>query len=154
MAFPTCHMQTPHQAPQVASAGILGGLAILKLCCPMCWHLLALMDPPIGRFGVRGHHLKVIPALLPPWIPKIDAQAMLDIFWRQLCDELSTMLETSCSRRASGMSSSTMQIIGCIASQSTTTSSDGPSCLGFLPFDFKCLWKVLPFKFKLPMWND
>jgi hypothetical protein len=97
----------------------------------------------------------MIPALLPPWIPKIDAQAMLDIFRRQLCDELSTMLEKpSRDRHAGGMPSSSTQIIGRIVSQSTTTSSEGPPRLGFLPFNFKRLLKASLFKFKLPMWND
>jgi len=113
------------------------------------------MDPPIGRFGVQGHHLKMIPAQLPPWIPVVDAQAMLDIFQRKLCDELSIMLEKS-SRdcHASGMPSSPTQIMGRIASQSTAVSDEDSFRLGFLPFNFKSLLKFSPFKFKLPIWKD
>lgn len=90
----------------------------------------------------------MIPARLPPWIPEMDAQAMLDIFRRKLCDELSIMLEQSSrDRRASRMPSSSTQIMGHIASQSAT--EDSPR-LAFLPFSFKRLFLSLsPFKFKL-----
>ena len=112
------------------------------------------MNPPIERFGVWGHHLKMIPVQLPPWIPVMDAQAMLDTFQQKLCDELSIMLEKSLhSCHAGEMPSSPTQIIGHTASQSTAAGEEGPH-LGFLSSNFKCLLKFLPFKFKLPIWKD
>jgi hypothetical protein len=152
--FLMSYIQHTHQALQAASTGRLGDLATSRLCCPVCWHLLALMDPPIGRFGVQGHHLKMIPAQLPPWVPVADAQAMLDTFQRKLCDELSIMLEKS-SRgcRAGEMPSSPTQIIGRTASQSTAA-GDEDSRLGFLSSNFKRLLKFLPFALKLPFWKD
>jgi hypothetical protein len=147
-------MQRTHQALQAAGTGRLGDLAIAKLCCPVCWHLLALMDPPIRRFGVQGHHLKMIPTQLPPWIPVTDARAMLDTFQRKLCDELSIMLEKSSRNcHASETPSSPTQTIGCTASQSTTAGDEDPR-LGFLSSNLKRLLNSLPFKLKLPMWKD
>jgi hypothetical protein len=93
-------------------------LAVSKLCCPACWHLLGLLQDT--RFGVRGHHHKMFPMELPPWLPKDYAQLMVDELRRMLCSEISAMMDGQCP----GCSSiSSLQSVGSLTASSVVSNS-------------------------------
>jgi hypothetical protein len=65
-------------------------LAVSKLCCLVCWHLLHIMrgDGRASKFAVRGYHYNFYPVDLPIWLPRPVWIQMVETFWGYLKREL------------------------------------------------------------------
>jgi hypothetical protein len=91
----------------------------------------------------------MIPAQLPPWIPKEDSQALLDIYRRQLCEELFILQDKSL------RPSNSTQVMGNIPSEPSSSSNTAGEAKdgrrwGFFgvlnfKFNFKRLLKAVSF---------
>lgn len=65
-----------------------------KLCCPVCWDLLSLLNdngPPLSSFP-RCHHI-VYPVELPGWLPISIVEEMIRLYDAHLRRELIIMVE-------------------------------------------------------------
>lgn len=82
----------------------LRSLAVSKPSCAVCWELLSRSDPDAARLGIHSRQNQVYPVELPPWICEADARAMVEIFRKRLCDEISIMMQRQ--RQLHGRSSS------------------------------------------------
>jgi len=98
-------------------------LTVSKLCCPSCWALLKLAD--FDRFGIRGHHHKMFPVDLPPWMPNDHAESMVVTFQRCLREEVDTMLMAD--QPKGHMSTSFEQSVGTLSSVTSGGHTTGPS---------------------------
>lgn len=64
-----------------------------KLCCPVCWELLAVLRGDENKYSVRGCHATPYAVDLPAWLPANVLQEMIDRFRVHLRDELITLLD-------------------------------------------------------------
>src|ERR1700722_17046740 len=61
-------------------------LGISKRCCPVCSHLLYVLQQALpGKvFNTPGSHKTVYPCALPPWLPLPIIARITSAFWEQL----------------------------------------------------------------------
>jgi hypothetical protein len=67
-------------------------ISVSKLCCPICWHLLAILRGTSDDFDVCGHHLTLFLVILPAWLPTEVVVQMVDLFKTYLCCECIIMM--------------------------------------------------------------
>src|ERR1700722_8529479 len=61
-------------------------LGISKRCCPVCSHLLHVLQQALpGKvFNTPGSHKTIYPCALPPWLPLSIVSKVVSAFWEQL----------------------------------------------------------------------
>ena len=68
-------------------------ISVSKLCCPVCWKLLGLLnsedEPPLS---FPNYHSTVYPVELPLWLPAHIVEKLTKEFQDRLREELCTML--------------------------------------------------------------
>ena len=66
-------------------------ISVSKLCCPVCWELLALLgdEKPLS---LRGSHSTIYPVELPKWLPPEIVDKMDKRFLNHLREEIEIML--------------------------------------------------------------
>ena len=69
-------------------------IAVSKLCCPVCWDLLALLKINGEHPVVRGRHASLSPVDLPPWLPTGTVTAMVALYRNRLLKELVAMVSS------------------------------------------------------------
>jgi len=69
-------------------------ITVSKLCCPVCWDLLALLKINGEHPVVRGRHPSLSPVDLPPWLPTGTVTAMVALYRNRLLKELAAMVSS------------------------------------------------------------
>jgi hypothetical protein len=71
-------------------------LSVSRLCCPVCWKLLAILseNEPL-QFCLRGSHTTISPIELPRWIPNDVVSKMIEHFQKSLLQEIEIMLKAA-----------------------------------------------------------
>lgn len=95
------------------------GIAVSRLCCPVCWTFLDILDNQ-KHYGVRGFHFKVFALQLPSWVPDEMVQQMLTRIQAMIRDEVKVMLLESPPPRTSV---SSLQSVGSLRASSVRTNS-------------------------------
>jgi hypothetical protein len=69
-------------------------ISVSKLCCPVCWELLALLgdEKPLS---LRGGHSTVYPVELPNWLPPEFVDKLYKLFLNHLREEIVIMLNAA-----------------------------------------------------------
>jgi len=76
-------------------------ISVSKLCCPVCWKLLAILGQENENpLSVRGCHSTIYPVTLPQWLPDHVVEQMDKEFRTHLGEELSIMLRAAGRKRA------------------------------------------------------
>jgi hypothetical protein len=71
-------------------------LSVSRLCCPVCWKLLAILSEDEAlQFCLRGSHTTISPVELPRWIGKDVVSKMIDHFQKSLREEMEIMLKAA-----------------------------------------------------------
>jgi hypothetical protein len=63
-------------------------IAVSKLCCPICWELMAVLNALLNGFKVRGRHPTLFRTLLPVFCPVDVLQEMVNRLQDHLYKEL------------------------------------------------------------------
>jgi hypothetical protein len=96
-------------------------IAVSKLCCPVCWELLAVLRGDTNKYQVRGRHATVYPVDLPAWLPAGVLEEMIRRFRIYLRDELLILIDQEHNSKKRHAHSLSMESAG--FSTSTTTGS-------------------------------
>jgi hypothetical protein len=65
---------------------------VSKLCCPVCWELLGILNEDEPRLSFRGCHSIVYPVELPKWLPSQIVDNLTERFQVHLRKELDFMV--------------------------------------------------------------
>lgn len=69
-----------------------GMISVSKLCCPVCWELLSMLNEE-NPLKLRGHHSTIYPVELPQWLPSQIVDKMNALFQNHLRQEIEIMLQ-------------------------------------------------------------
>jgi len=69
-----------------------GMISVSKLCCPVCWELLSMLNEE-KPLKLRGHHSTIYPVELPQWLPSQIVDKMNALFQNHLRQEIEIMLQ-------------------------------------------------------------
>jgi hypothetical protein len=69
-----------------------GMMSVSKLCCPVCWELLEILNEE-KPLSLRGRHSTIYPVELPKWLPPGIVDKMNKQFQKHLQREIKIMLE-------------------------------------------------------------
>ena len=64
-----------------------------KLCCPVCWELLNIINGEGQELSLRGYHSVIYPVELPLWLPSRIVDKLTERFKDHLRMEVQIMLE-------------------------------------------------------------
>jgi len=105
-----------------------GIISVSKLCCPVCWELLAFLrrsETPHDRFLVSGCHSTLYPVELPDWLPANVVEAMMTQFQDHLRRELKVMLNPKSKSTTGPIHRTTESESGLSVSSSNTGDEQG-----------------------------
>jgi len=68
---------------------------VSKLCCPICWDLLAILRGHTSEFEVQGHHSTLYTVELPHWLPINILQELVARFKETLHIELTRLMDAA-----------------------------------------------------------
>jgi len=67
-------------------------LSVSKLCCPVCWDLLAILGEGKQQLSLRGRHFKVYGVELPKCLPVDIVDRIYKQYQQHLRQEIEIML--------------------------------------------------------------
>jgi hypothetical protein len=68
-------------------------MSVSKLCCPVCWELLDILNEVEPRLTFPGCHSNIYPIELPAWIPTCVVDKITNRFQAHLQHELEIMVQ-------------------------------------------------------------
>jgi hypothetical protein len=68
-------------------------ISVSKLCCPVCWELLKILNDDGPQLSFPGCHPTIYPVELPEWLPPPIVDKMTGLFKGYLRRELNFMVQ-------------------------------------------------------------